>query len=89
MTRPRTKCAVIYHRLKNVGRAANDDYVTPPTMSTDVIVEVGGLSSVTTSLYDIIVPGEEDKATILHGPPPKILVRTRMNGGSKRQTHVT
>ncbi len=62
----KTKRAVIYRRLKKVGRAANDNYVT------DVVVEDGALSSVTTSLYDIIVPGEEDEDPILHGPPPML-----------------
>ena len=63
----------MYRHLKKVGQPKQDDtnkYVTPPTLAVDVLVlnESALSSSVTVSLSDIIVPGE-DNDPILHGPP--------------------
>ena len=61
----RAKRMAIYRHLKKVSKPKQGDtneYVTPATLAVDVPVlnESGALSSVTVSLSDIIVPGEED-----------------------------
>ena len=54
----------IYRHLKKVGQPKQDnmnEYVTPPTLVVDVPVpNESALSSVTVSLSDVIVPGEDD-----------------------------
>ena len=77
----------IYRHLNKVGKHKqddkNDEYVTPPTLSVDVPVFKESASSVTVSLSDIFVPGEEKDDPndfILVGP----LKRVQMLG-SQRQ----
>ncbi len=69
----RAQRMAIYRHLKKVGQPKQDDtneYVTPPTLAVDVpVLNESALSSVTVSLSDVIVPGEEDDDPILHGPP--------------------
>ncbi len=74
----------MYRHLKKVGQPKQDDtnkYVTPPTLAVDVLVlnESALSSSVTVSLSDIIVPGE-DNDPILHGPP----MRVRLTASQKQ-----
>jgi hypothetical protein len=71
----RAQRMAIYRHLKKVGQPKQDDtneYVTPPTLAVDVpVLNKSALSSVTVSLSDVIVPGEDDDP-ILHGPPKRV-----------------
>ena len=71
----RAQRMAIYRHLKKVGQPKQDDtneYVTPPTLAVDVpVLNESALSSVTVSLSDVIVPGEEDDP-IIHGPPKRV-----------------
>ncbi len=66
----------VYRHLKKVGKPKQDDkkdeYLTPPTLAVDVPVNESALSSVTMSLSDIIVPGDEEDDPILIGPPKRV-----------------
>ena len=69
----------VYRHLNKVGKHKqddkNDEYVTPPTLAVDVPVFKESASSVTVSLSDIFVPGEEKddpNDSILVGPPKRV-----------------
>ena len=66
----------IYRHLKKVGQPKQDDtneYVTPPSLAVDVpVLNDSALSSVTVSLSDIIVPGEDDDAILVGSPRKKV-----------------
>ena len=71
--------AAVYRHLNKVGKPKqddkNDEYVTPPTLAVDVPVFKESASSVTVSLSDIFVPGEEKddpNDSILVGPPKRV-----------------
>ncbi len=67
----------VYRHLNKVGKPKqddkNDEYVTPPTLTVDVpVLKESSLSSVTVSLSDIIIPGEEEDDSILVDPPKRV-----------------
>jgi hypothetical protein len=71
----RAQRMAIYRHLKKVGQPKQDNtnkFVTPPTLVVDVpVLNESALSSVTVSLSDVIVPGEDDDPS-LHGPPKRV-----------------